>query len=605
MKKIAVAAVIAALVATAACNSSGPARTSGVPNPPFQGNPPQDVYVYEGETGVHGGSLVLATPDDLSTYNIVLATDNATADVIWFNVFRCLVDYRNGADPPDYDSGLCTRWEVSPDAKQWTFYLRRGLRWSDGEPFTADDVIFTFDVVRDPKVQTPIRDMFREDRDAAGNPVYPDVVKLDDHTVRFDLHKPNGTFLDLIFNLWLIPKHKWEGSWRSGSFNETMKLDGDPREIVGLGPYVIKEYVSGQRVVLERNPYFWKVDRKGQRLPYLDQLVYVIVKDFNTVLAKFEGGEIDVMSRVRPQDYALVKRMESPSVKVEDIGVSYDTNWITLNQNPGADPRTHKKFVADWKLRLFRDQRFRQAVSYAIDREGLAKTVFSSRAVPIYSFVSPGDKMWFSDEVMKYPLDPARSRQLLADIGLKDRNGDGFLEDSEGHTVEFDMSVNASNSQRIETAVVISRNLKDVGIKANVNAISALGAIGQLLQQTFNFDAIVLGWQISPPPGPSGTKNTILSSGFNHACFPNQTKPSTDWEELIDRRFQELETHPDPAERKRLWSEIQRIWSEQLPEINLVAALEAVAYRNKFGNIKAAALPPRVTWNCEEIYVRQ
>lgn len=603
MKKIAVAAVIAAIVAITACKSSGPAATSGVPNPPFQGEPPQEAYVYNGPTGVYGGRLVLATPDDLSSYNIIRATDNATSDVIWFNVFRCLVDYRNGADPPDYDSGVCTRWEQSPDAKQWTFHLRRGVRWSDGTPFTADDVIFTYNVVRDPNVQTPIRDMFREGLDA-GNPVYPDLVKLDDHTVRFDLHNPSGSFLDLVFNLWLIPKHKWEGQWRAGGFNEAMRLDEDPRAMVGLGPFVIKEYVSGQRVVLERNPYFWKVDSKGQRLPYLDQLVYVIVKDFNTIQAKFEAGELDVMTRVRPQDHALVKRMESPSVNVEDVGITYDTNWFVFNQNTGVNPKSHRPFVAPWKLRLFRDQRFRQAVSFAIDRDGLTKTVYSSRGVPMYSFVSPGDKMWYTDDVMKYPLNPDRSRELLAGLGLKDTNGDGILEDPEGHAIEFNVSTNSSNSQRVETASFIARNLKDVGIKANVSAAS-LTVIQKMMVESFDYDAIVLGWQISPPAGPSNTKNTLLSSGFNHASFPNQVKPSTEWERRIDELIQQVETSPDLAQRKLLYAEVQRIWSEQLPEINLVAAIEAVAYKSKFGNIHASALPPRVTWNCEEIYLKQ
>ena len=254
MKKIAVAGLITAIIAIAACTTNRSAATSGVPNPPFQGEPPQEAYVYNGPTGAYGGRLVLATPDDLTSYNIIRATDNATADVIWFNVFRCLVDYRNGADPPDYDPGVCTRWEQSPDAKQWTFHLRRGVSWSDGAPFTADDVVFTYDVVRDPNVQTPVRDMFREGRDAGGNPLYPDLVKLDDHTVRFDLHNPSGSFLDLVFNLWLIPKHKWEGQWRAGGFNEAMKLGLDvPRDL-----YRDVAKIEKKLNMLAFNPQAWR-----------------------------------------------------------------------------------------------------------------------------------------------------------------------------------------------------------------------------------------------------------------------------------------------------------------------------------------------------------
>jgi peptide/nickel transport system substrate-binding protein len=604
MKKLVVAVVMTAMIVVGGCKVGAPGGPSGTPNPPFQGELPQDVYKYTGETGVYGGTMVIALPDDLKTFNIIRGSDTATADVLWFNVFRCPVDYRNGGNPPDYDAGLCTKWEESPDGTVWTLHLRRGVRWSDGEPFDADDVMFTYNVILDKNVDTASRDIFIEGKDENGDPIFPELKRLDDYTVRFTLHHPNGSFLDAIYNLWLIPQHKWEQPWRTGRFADTMTLADDPSTIVGLGPFRVKEYVSGQRVVLERNPYFWKVDNLGQRLPYLDRLVYVIAKDFNTVQSKFQAGEIDVMPRVRPQDYALVKRMESPDVTIADIGISYDTNWLAFNQNTGADPRTHKPFVERWKQRLFRDVKFRQAVSYAINREALANTVFSARAVPIYSFVSPGDKLWFSDDVMKYPHDPARSRQLLAEIGLKDTNGDGFLEDAEGRTIELSVVTNASNSQRVETAAFCARSMQEVGIKASAVPI-AMGVMVDKMQSTFDFDAMVLGWQINPPPGPPNTKNIILSSGLQHVCFPSQEHPSTEWEARADKLMQQAETAPEQAERYRAFAEVQRIWSEYLAEINLVSPLEAVAHKNKFGNLHPVALPPRATWNCEEIYLKK
>ena len=604
MRNIVVAVVMTAMIAATGCGGRAPSVASGTPNPPFEGEPPEDAYKYNGETGSYGGTLVLSVQDDPKTFNIIRATDAPTADVVWFNVFRCPVDYRNGDERPDFDPGLCTKWDVSKDATDWTFHLRRGVRWSDGEPFSADDVVFTYNVILDKNVDTAARDVFVEGSDESGAAMYPEIEKLDDYTVRFKLHRPNGSFLDSIYNLWLIPKHKWEQQWRAGRFADTMKLSDDPSSIVALGPFRVKEYVSGQRVVLERNPYFWKVDSRGQRLPYLDRIVFVIVKDFNTGQSKFQAGEIDVMPRVRPQDYALVKRMESADIKVDDIGISYDTNWVAFNQNTGSNPKTHKPFVEAWKLRLFRDQKFRQAVSYAINREALANTVFSARGVPIYSFVTPGDKTWFSDDIMKYPYDPDRARRMLAEIGLKDTNGDGFLEDSEGHTVEISLVTNASNNQRVETSSFVAKSLQDVGIKAN-SAPIAMTVLVDKMQSNFDFDAMVLGWQTNPPPGPSGQKNIILSSGLNHVCFPSQQKPSTDWEARADQLMQQIESSPDQAERYRLFAQVQRIWSEYLPEINLAAAREAVAYKTRFGNLHPAALPPRATWNAEEIYVKK
>jgi peptide/nickel transport system substrate-binding protein len=605
MKRIVVALVMTAIIAGAGCRggTTGGGAT-GTPNPPFQGEPPQDAYVFQGEPGVYGGTMVVELVGDLRTLNIVRATDNIATYLLWYHVFRCLVDYQNGADPPDFDAGLCTKWETSPDAKQWTFHLRRGVRWSDGEPFTADDVVFTYEVVKDEKVDNAVRDTFSEGRDAGGNRVYPDLVKIDDYTVQFNLHHPNGSFLDIMFNLYLVPKHKWEAAWRAGNFNDTMKINDDPKGIVSLGPYRIVDYVTGQRVVLERNPFFWKVDKKGQRLPYIDRLVFIICPNTNTVAAKFKAGELDIMSRVRAEEYGFIKDMESPEVKVQDIGVSLDTQWLVFNQNTGINKSTHKPFVEPWKLRLFRDQKFRQAVSYAVDREGLVNTVYAGRAVPNYSFASPADKYWYTDDVMKYPYDPGRTRQMFAEIGLKDANGDGYLEDAEGHTVEFTILTNSDNSQRTKTQSFLIKNLQDVGLKATPTSV-ALPTVIDVTQSTFDFEAVLLGWGTPVPTGPSNSKNILISSGLNHVCFPNQTKPSTEWEAHVDELVHKLDITADPAERKRLYAEIQRIWSEQLPEINLVCQYEAIAYKNKFGNLRPSPMPPRITWNSEEIYIKK
>jgi peptide/nickel transport system substrate-binding protein len=596
------AAIFLALTLVA-CGRANRGGAAGVADPPFEGNPPEEAYLFEGEPGAHGGTMVLATPSDMKTFNVILASESSSADILWIHVFRCLVDYNNAEER--FDPGLCTRWESSPDAKEWTFQIRRGVCWSDGHPFTADDVIFTYNVVLDESVDTAIRDVFVEGEDENGKPIYPEIEKLNDHAVRFRLHKPNVGFLDAIYNLWLIPRHKWESAWREGRFNQVMSISDNPADVVGLGPFRIKEYVSGQRVVLERNPHFWKVDRKGQRLPYLDRIVFIIAKDFNTILSKFQAGEIDILTpRVRAEDYALVKRMAGSGIKVEDLGISFNLHWMTLNQNTSKDPKTGKPFLELWKQKLYRDQRFRQAISYAIDREGLAKTVFAGRAVPVYSFVTPGDKRWYYGGIMKYPYDPGRARQMLEGIGLRDKDGDGFLEDDQGYTVEINIMTNAENSQRVQMAAFIAENLKRVGIKSSVVPM-AFNLVAQAMQSSYNFDAIVLGWVTGVPPGLINNKNVLLSSGQQHACFPRQQRPSTSWEAQIDELVQKMEGTIDEDERRRIYGQIQRIWSEQLPEIDLVAELEAIAYKDIFGNMKPAALPPRATWNCEEIYIKR
>ncbi|HXG93928.1 MAG TPA: ABC transporter substrate-binding protein [Blastocatellia bacterium] len=599
MKKIIVVALTVALVLAAGCKRSKRNRDD-IP----AGQP---VYTYQGEVGTPGGTLVLELQTNISTLNVITATDNITTYVLWYHLYRCLIDFRNGDDPPQYDPGLCTSWESNADATQWTFHLRPGVQWSDGEPFTADDVLFTYDVIRNENVPNAIRDTFNEGIDVNGKPIFPDLVKIDDHTVQFNLHRPNGMFLDSIFNMWLVPKHKWESALADGTFKDKMTTADDPANIVGLGPFRFKEHTPDQSIVLERNPYFWKQDRNGQRLPYLDRLIFVIGRDATTINNKFQAGEIDVTTRVRAEDFGSLKGFadRNPGVAVlQDLGVSYDTQFIAFNQNTGTNPQTGQPYLAEWKQRLFRNQKFRQAVSYAIDREGLANTVFVGRAVPIYTFVTPADVKWYSDDIMKYPYDPARARALLAEIGLRDRNHDGILEDQYGNTIEFNIITNSSNSQRVKMASFIANNLRDVGLKVTSTPI-ALSQVVEMSQSSFNYDALVLGWGIGVPPGPLNTTNILLSSGLNHVCFPSQKSPSTEWEAEVNRLVQELPTHPDFETQKKIYAQIQRIWSEQLPEINLVAQKEAVAYYNKFGNIRPSPLPPRVTWNVEEIYEKK
>lgn len=601
--KTALLGIVATVLMAAGCNNAPSGDQGRVPNPPFIGAAPEEAYIYEGEPGVYGGELVLAQPSDPKTFNPITASGTNTTHPIHVHVFRCLVEYRNGEDPPRYDAGLCTKWEQSADAREWTFYLRRGVLWSDGQPFTADDVVFTYEVLRDPNVDNPLRDTFKEGIDENDNDIYPDINKIDDHTVRFTLHSPNGAFLDAIYNLWLIPRHKWETVWRSGKFNEAMKLSDDPSGVVSLGPFRIKEYVTGQRIVLERNPYFWKVDKEGRRLPYLDRVVWVIAQNFDTILSKFQGGELDGMWRVRANEYALVKRMENDQVVVQETGISYDQNWIAFNLNTGVDSKTGKSYVTPWKQRLFRDQRFRQAVSYAIDRQGIAETIYFGRAVPVYSFITPGDKI-YRGKAMSYNYNPDRARQLLAEIGLSDTNGDGVLEDVEGHKIEITIIAFTGNAVRTETAQIVAASLKKVGVSAKIEPIP-FNILLNRTENTFDFDVAVGAWQSGTPPTPINTKNILLSSGAQHVCFPKQKTPSTEWEAEIDRLVHQVVASPDAEERKRLYAEVDRIWSEQLPEINLVAEKYAVTYRTRFRNIRPSPLFAHMTWNCEEIYVRE
>ncbi len=242
-------------------------------------------------------------------------------------IYKALVDWDNEkqADVP----GLAKSWESTPDGLQWTFNLRKGVMWSDGTPFTADDVMFTFQVNFDPNIPAPGRDLFTQSDGS-----FPTIQKIDDHTVMFQLKETNAAFAAAIGSTYLIPKHKWENTYKAGNFRQVLALSTPPQDIVGLGPYRVQSFTTDQRLVLERNPYYWKVDKNKQRLPYIDRVVFVIVPDFNTTALKFQSGEIDMVWGISPENVDPVRSKEQEGdYTVYNLGPSFNTDFIVFNQD--------------------------------------------------------------------------------------------------------------------------------------------------------------------------------------------------------------------------------------------------------------------------------
>ena len=209
-------------------------------------------------TGHAGGRIVVALRSEPKTLNPVLALDEPSRDVI-----RCLtadlIHVNRGSLKTE--PSLAKSWTVSRDGRQYTLQLRRGVRFSDGQPFNADDVIFSFQVYLDDKVDSSQRDLLV----VGGKPIT--VVKVDDYTVRFELAQPYAAAERLFDSVAILPRHLLEANHRSGAFSQAWTLSTPPNQFAGLGPFRLKEYVAGQRVVLERNPYYWKADRAGNQLP--------------------------------------------------------------------------------------------------------------------------------------------------------------------------------------------------------------------------------------------------------------------------------------------------------------------------------------------------
>ena len=227
------------------------------------------------------------------TFNPITGNEQSSQE-IYRHFFAALL----GFDCPSeqVSPGLAESWTNSPDGKTWTFKLRKNLRWSDGEPLTADDVVFTWnDVIYNPAIDNVMRDGLTVDGKKFT------VTKVDDLTIQIVTPEIYAPFLETVGALVpIMPKHVLARAVADKTFTSAYGVNWDPKNIVGSGPFRIKEYKPAQYILLERNPYFCEVDKKGQRLPYFDNVMYTVVPDFNAMSLRFLSGESDVDDFIFP-----------------------------------------------------------------------------------------------------------------------------------------------------------------------------------------------------------------------------------------------------------------------------------------------------------------
>jgi len=544
----------------------------------------------DGAVGHPGGRLVVALRSEPKTLNPVLAVDEPSRDVI-----RCLtadlIHINRGSLKTE--PSLAKSWSVSPDGKQYTLQLRRGLRFSDGEPFNADDVIFSFQVYLDEKIDSPQRDLLV----VGGKPIT--AVKVDAYTIRFELAQPYAAAERLFDGVAILPRHLLESTYRGGGFSQAWGLSMPPNQFAGLGPFRLKEYVPGQRVVLERNPYYWKADRAGNELPYLNEVMFLFVSSEDAQVIRFQSGDTDVLSRFSAENFAVLQKQQSiKGYHLDDLGPGLEYNFLFFNLNdlaPKGLPDIAKKQA--W----FQDVRFRQAISAAIDRDGIVRLVYSGRATPIWDQVTPGNKLWIDENIPHPARSLERARQLLQSGGFSWNSG-GSLVDPRGNLVEFSILTSSSNAQRTKMATIIQDDLKQLGMTVQVVPLE-FHAMVDRLQNSYNYEAAIMGL-VSGDADPTSEMNVWLSSGETHLWHPNQEKPATQWESEMDQLMQQQLVTMDYAKRKRLYDRVQEIVADDLPVICLVSPDILVGAANRVGNFRPAILVPYALWNVEQLYVQ-
>ena len=549
--------------------------------------------------GIRGGRFVIPEPGEPKTFNCITANEASSNDILRFMFWNLL----NFDEPSQtVEPGLAEFWTNSPDGKTWTFRLRKNLRWSDGEPLTADDVVFTWnDVIYNPKIDNVTRDAF------IINGKKFTITKVDDLTIQVETPVVYAPFLATFgAGVPIIPKHILEKSVQDGTFTSTYTANSDPQEVVGSGPYRLKEYKSGQYTILERNPYFLEVDKNGTRLPYFDDIIFTTVPDLEALALSFLSGESDVDDLIYPSDYDRFKaEADKGKITLLEPGVGLEMTFFWFNENTGTNVRTGQPYVDPKKLAWFRNIKFRQAVSYAINRDAIIQSVYSSRGVPAYGPETSGDPKWQNTNVTTYPYNPDKALELLKEIGIEKRNGDDFLTDSNGNKIEFVFNTNVENDHRKKTAVLIQNDLNKLGMHVVFQPVE-FNSLAAKIQDTYDYDCILMGLAPGSVADPSASMNVFKSSGYTHFWFPRQKTPSTDWEAQIDDLMDAQIKTLDMAERKKDYDEVQEIMAEQQPFIFTTTPIYYAAIVPNVANVRPTPLGGyRATWNVEELYFKK
>jgi peptide/nickel transport system substrate-binding protein len=539
-----------------------------------------------GAEPVRGGQLVVSIRSEPRTFNRFVASDAPTDLLAQLTQGRLV---RINRATSELEPWLAERWESSPDGRIHTLHLRPGVVWSDGTPFTSADVLFSLRAVYDRRAQSVLGSSLT----VAGQPIR--ATAPDENTVVLTFAGPSGIGIRLLDNLPVLPRHRLETTLEAGTFPSAWDSTTPLADIAGTGPFVLRTYEPGERVVLDRNPHYWRTDPSGTPLPYLDRIVLQIVPDQNAELLRLQSGDLDMtQSELRPEDYVPIRRAEQQGrLRVIELGVSPDADAFWFCLKPEArrgDPR----------FEFVQRREFRQALSHAVDREEFAHAVFLSEAVPVWGPITPGNRAWFNPNLRRYPYDPERARELLRSIGLDDRTGNGIMETAAGVEARFTVITQGGISHYERGTTVLRERAAAVGVALDVVPLEAGAMIQRLL--ACDYDAIYMR-PLATDLDPAGNMDLWLSSGSAHLWNREQRTPATEWERRIDILMTEQAAALDPERRRQLFDDVQAIFAENLPVLYFAAPRMYAAHTARVGGVVPSVQRPHILWNADRLWV--
>ncbi len=514
-----------------------------------------------GAAAQSGAQLRFCLRSEPKTLNPVLVADDAS-DTIRYLTGGVLM--RLNRQTQQLEPGLATSWKVSDNGKTISFKLRQNVSFSDGTPFSAEDVVYTMQQLMDPTLHSPTGDAFR----SGEGKVVTQVMSKNQVTVTFPAPVVG---LDKLFDQVAI-----------------MSAKSPKKEMAVLGSYYVAENKAGAYLILKRNPNYWKHDPTGVQLPYIDSVRLDIQQNRDMEMLRLVRGEIDFVNSVDAEYYDKLVA-QAPNLAY-DAGVSLDSEQMWFNQVPTSPLPAYKKA---W----FTSTNFRRAISQSINRADLARVVFRGHARPAVSWVSPANQFWFNTRLQPHPFDQKSALQVLAQDGFHMQNG--TLHDRDGHAVEFSVITNAGNKDRERMATMIQQDLAGIGIRLNIVTLDFPSLI-ERIARSFDYEACLLGL-VNDDLDPNSQMNVWLSSAENHQWNPSQKTPATAWEAEIDGLMRAQASTLDLKKRKQAIDRVQEIVWQQEPFIYLVNKNAMSAVSTALHNARPVVLRPQVYWNIDQL----
>jgi peptide/nickel transport system substrate-binding protein len=533
-----------------------------------------------------GGQIVASIRVAPRSFNRIVAADQAT-DLL--NVLTQGRLVRINRITFELEPWLAERWDSSADGRTHTLHLRQGVTWSDGTPFTSADVLFSVLAAFDPKSGSVVASSLKP----GGSPFKADAP--DANTVVLTYASASGPGLRLLDMLPILPKHKLEAALDAGTFAKAWDPSVPPSTLAGTGPFVLREHQTGQRLVFDRNPRYWRKAPDGSPLPYLDRVVLEIVPEQNAELVRLQAGETDLTyTELRSEDYVPVRRaQENGTLQMVEAGVSTDADSFWFCLKPEA-----KK--GDPRFAFVQRREFRQAISHAVDREEFAQTVFLGEAVPVWGPVTSGNKRWFTPNLPRYAFDPARARDLLKQIGLEDRNKNGVVEDAKGTEARFTVITQRGVGYYERGTAVLREQAAKIGVALDVVPLEFPALLERML--ACNYDAVYMR-PLMTDLDPAGNLDFWISSGSSHFWNISQKMPATEWEQRIDTLMHEQAATLDLEKRRAIFDDVQRLFAENLPALQFAAPRLYYAHSRRLTGVTASVMRPAVLWSADTLSV--